>query len=105
MSLYEKPLADYSMTKYLGSQDHKDLAREAMRKTLILLKNGKSLKKPLLPITKKASNILVGEARVDDHSYQCGVRTIEWQGLSVDITSGTINHLIKKHSNRLNNKS
>ncbi|KAM0000851.1 putative glucan 1,3-beta-glucosidase [Helianthus debilis subsp. tardiflorus] len=54
MGLFEKPLADYSMAKYLGSQEHRDLAREAVRKTLALLKNGKSLKKPLLLLPKKS---------------------------------------------------
>ncbi|KAF5775528.1 putative glucan 1,3-beta-glucosidase [Helianthus annuus] len=39
MSLFENPLADYSMTKYLGCQEHRDLAREAVRKSLVLLKN------------------------------------------------------------------
>ncbi|KAI3715843.1 hypothetical protein L6452_22831 [Arctium lappa] len=40
MGLFENPLADYSMAKYLGSQEHINLAREAVRKTLVLLKNG-----------------------------------------------------------------
>ncbi|KAJ0657377.1 putative glucan 1,3-beta-glucosidase [Helianthus annuus] len=89
MGLFEKPLADYSMAKYLGSQEHRDLAREAVRKTLVLLKNGKSLKKPLLPLPKKASKILVAGSHADNMGYQCGGWTIEWQGLSGDITDGT----------------
>lgn len=99
MGLFEKPLADYSMTKYLGSQEHRDLAREAVRKTLVLLKNGKSSKKPLLPLPKKASKILVAGAHADNLGYQCGGWTIEWQGLSGDITSGTIKSPSKKRLN------
>ncbi|MFS8019627.1 putative glucan 1,3-beta-glucosidase [Helianthus anomalus] len=53
MGLFEKLLADYSMAKYLGSQEHRDLAREVVRKTLVLLKNGKSLKTPLLPLLSR----------------------------------------------------
>ncbi|KAJ0908702.1 putative glucan 1,3-beta-glucosidase [Helianthus annuus] len=39
MGLFENPLADYSYAKYLGCQEHRDLAREAVRKSLVLLKN------------------------------------------------------------------
>ncbi|KAJ0837610.1 putative glucan 1,3-beta-glucosidase [Helianthus annuus] len=81
MGLFEKLLADYSMAKYLGSQEHRDLAREAMRKTFALLKNGKSLKTPLLPLPKQASKIQVAGSHVDNIGYQCGGWTIEWQGL------------------------
>nr|XP_043632279.1 beta-glucosidase BoGH3B-like [Erigeron canadensis] len=89
MGLFEHPLSDYSMAKYLGSQEHRNLAREAVRKTLVLLKNGKSLKKPLLPLPKKASKILVAGSHADNLGYQCGGWTLEWQGLSGDITDGT----------------
>ncbi|XP_076896694.1 uncharacterized protein LOC143549720 [Bidens hawaiensis] len=82
MGLFENPLADYSMAKYLGSQEHRDLAREAVRKTLVLLKNGKSLASPLLPLSKKASKILVAGSHADNLGYQCGGWTIQWQGLS-----------------------
>ncbi|XP_076950068.1 uncharacterized protein LOC143622942 [Bidens hawaiensis] len=89
MGLFENPLADYSMTKYLGCQEHRELAREAVRKTLVLLKNGKSSMKPLLPLPKKTSKILVAGSHADNIGSQCGGWTIEWQGVSGDITSGT----------------
>ncbi|KAJ0829795.1 putative glucan 1,3-beta-glucosidase [Helianthus annuus] len=89
MGLFEKPLADYSMAKYFGSEEHRDLAREAVRKTLVLLKNGKSLKTPLLLLPKQASKMLVAGSHADNICYQCGGWTIEWQGLSGDITDGT----------------
>ncbi|XP_076934248.1 uncharacterized protein LOC143600439 [Bidens hawaiensis] len=79
MGLFENPLADYSMAKYLGSQEHRDLARESVRKTLVLLKNGKSLDNPL---SKKASKILVAGSHADNLGYQCGGWTIQWQGVS-----------------------
>nr|XP_043609108.1 beta-glucosidase BoGH3B-like [Erigeron canadensis] len=89
MGLFETPLADYSMAKYLGCQEHRDLAREAVRKTLVLLKNGKSSVHPLLPLPKKTSKILVAGSHADNIGYQCGGWTIEWQGLSGNITAGT----------------
>ncbi|KAK4432652.1 Beta-glucosidase BoGH3B [Sesamum alatum] len=89
MGLFEHPLADYSMTKYLGSQEHRELAREAVRKSLVLLKNGQSSYKPLLPLPKKASKILVAGTHADNIGNQCGGWTIQWQGLSGNITDGT----------------
>ncbi|XP_058747181.1 uncharacterized protein LOC131620191, partial [Vicia villosa] len=90
MGLFEKPLADYSLADHLRSQEHRELAREAVRKSLVLLKNGESVDKPLLPLPKKASKILVSGIHADNLGYQCGGWTIQWQGLSGNnITSGT----------------
>ncbi|XP_031258524.1 uncharacterized protein LOC116116599, partial [Pistacia vera] len=90
MGLFENPLADDSLVDQLGSQEHRELAREAVRKSLVLLKNGESADQPLLPLPKKASKILVAGTHADNLGYQCGGWTIEWQGLSGNnITSGT----------------
>ncbi|OIV90073.1 hypothetical protein TanjilG_01527 [Lupinus angustifolius] len=90
MGLFENPLADYSLVNQLGSQEHRELAREAVRKSLVLLKNGESAYKPLLPLPKKASKILVAGTHADNLGYQCGGWTIEWQGVSGNnVTSGT----------------
>lgn len=62
------------------------MAREAVRKSLVLLKNGESL----LPLPKKATKILVAGSHADNLGYQCGGWTIEWQGLGGNnLTSGT----------------
>ncbi|ESW13599.1 hypothetical protein PHAVU_008G210100 [Phaseolus vulgaris] len=81
MGLFENPLADPSLVNQLGSEEHRQLAREAVRKSLVLLKNGKSAEKPLLPLPKKAANILVAGSHADNLGYQCGGWTITWQGL------------------------
>ncbi|KAK1389767.1 Lysosomal beta glucosidase [Heracleum sosnowskyi] len=98
MGLFENPLADYSMTKYLGRKEHRELAREAVRKSLVLLKNGKYANKPLLPLSKKAPKILVAGSHADNIGNQCGGWTIVWQGKSGNITTGgtTILSAIKK---------
>ncbi|XP_059668599.1 uncharacterized protein LOC132313709 [Cornus florida] len=89
MGLFENPLADLSLAKHLGSQEHRELAREAVRRSLVLLKNGESADKPLLPLPKKASKILVAGSHADNIGNQCGGWTIEWQGLGGNITVGT----------------
>jgi beta-glucosidase len=89
MGLFENPIADLSLANQLGSKEHRELAREAVRKSLVLLKNGKSTK-PLLPLPKKSSKILVAGSHADNLGNQCGGWTITWQGLSgSDLTSGT----------------
>lgn len=90
MGLFENPMADLSLANQLGSQEHRELAREAVRKSLVLLKNGKSANKPLIPLPKKAPKILVAGSHADNLGYQCGGWTIEWQGVTGnDQTTGT----------------
>ncbi|TQD94126.1 hypothetical protein C1H46_020321 [Malus baccata] len=90
MGLFEEPLADLSFTNQLGSQEHRELAREAVRRSLVLLKNGESADKLLLPLPKKASKILVAGSHADNLGYQCGGWTMEWQGVSGNnFTEGT----------------
>ncbi|RDX69324.1 hypothetical protein CR513_51575 [Mucuna pruriens] len=82
MGLFENPLADTSLVNQLGSQEHRDLAREAVRKSLVLLKNGKNESAPLLPLPKKVPKLLVAGSHADNLGYQCGGWTIKWQGFS-----------------------
>nr|3WLI_A Chain A, Beta-D-glucan exohydrolase isoenzyme ExoI [Hordeum vulgare subsp. vulgare]3WLO_A Chain A, Beta-D-glucan exohydrolase isoenzyme ExoI [Hordeum vulgare subsp. vulgare]6JG1_A Chain A, Barley exohydrolase I [Hordeum vulgare subsp. vulgare]6JG2_A Chain A, Barley exohydrolase I [Hordeum vulgare subsp. vulgare]6MD6_A Chain A, Beta-D-glucan exohydrolase isoenzyme ExoI [Hordeum vulgare subsp. vulgare] len=90
MGLFENPYADPAMAEQLGKQEHRDLAREAARKSLVLLKNGKtSTDAPLLPLPKKAPKILVAGSHADNLGYQCGGWTIEWQGDTGRTTVGT----------------
>ncbi|KAK4593547.1 hypothetical protein RGQ29_017597 [Quercus rubra] len=82
MGIFENPLADFSLVNELGSQAHRDLAREAVRKSLVLLKNGENKTNPILPLSKKAPKILVSGTHADNLGYQCGGWTIEWEGFS-----------------------
>jgi len=73
-------------------QAHKELARAAVRKTLVLLKNGKEGDSPLLPLPKRALKILVAGTHAHNLGYQCGGWTINWQGFSGNSdTTGNLN--------------
>ncbi|CAL5024197.1 unnamed protein product [Urochloa decumbens] len=94
MGLFENPYADASLAGELGKPEHRDLAREAVRKSLVLLKNGKPGEKPLLPLPKKphgGGGILVAGGHADDLGSQCGGWTINWQGFTGNnsLTAGT----------------
>ncbi|MFT5140141.1 MAG: beta-glucosidase [Lysobacterales bacterium] len=58
-----------------GSKQHRELAREAVRKSLVLLKNQDGI----LPLSKQ-SRILVAGRNADNRGAQCGGFTVEWQG-------------------------
>ncbi|XP_078165309.1 uncharacterized protein LOC144560023 [Carex rostrata] len=91
MGLFENPFPDPSLAGELGKQEHRDLAREAVRKSLVLLKNGKYKEKPVLPLPKKCGKILVAGSHADNLGYQCGGWTITWQGQggNDNVTVGT----------------
>ncbi|XP_031111405.1 uncharacterized protein LOC116015470 isoform X2 [Ipomoea triloba] len=90
MGLFENPMADFSLANQLGSQEHRELARKAVRKSAVLLKNGKSENEALVPLPKKAAKILVAGSHAHNLGYQCGGWTMQWQGVpGNDLTTGT----------------
>ena len=62
---------DYAL---LGSADHRAIAREAVAKSQVLLKNN-----GILPL-KKGANILVAGSAADDIAQASGGWTLTWQG-------------------------
>ncbi|KMZ65694.1 Beta-glucosidase, family GH3 [Zostera marina] len=82
MGLFEYPLADYNLTHELGSKKHQELAREAVRKSLVLLKNKRHDGKPFLPLQKKVNKIFVAGTHANNIGFQCGGWTINWQGFN-----------------------
>ncbi|GMI92286.1 hypothetical protein like AT5G04885 [Hibiscus trionum] len=90
LGLFENPMADESFVDQLGHQAHRDLAREAVRKSLVLLKNGGNAAEPMLPLPKNSPKILVAGSHADNLGNQCGGWTINWQGGDGNnLTAGT----------------
>lgn len=87
--LFEFPLSDRSLLDIVGCKPHRDLAREAVRKSLVLLKNGKDISEPFLPLNKNAKRILVTGTHADNLGFQCGGWTKTWYGASGRITVGS----------------
>lgn len=69
------PSPDYSV---IGSADHLALAREAVAKSLVLLKNNDAI----LPV-RPGSKVLVTGSGADNLAMQSGGWTISWQGTDV----------------------
>jgi beta-glucosidase len=70
------PLADRNLQKSFGSAAHRRVARQAVRESLVLLKNNDKV----LPLTKRASRILVAGVGANDAGIQSGGWTVTWQG-------------------------
>lgn len=85
LGLFEHPYADPALRETVGSDAHRTLARQAVRESLVLLKNEDAI----LPIAKDTPLIYVAGQGADDIGMQCGGWTIEWQGKSGDIQPGT----------------
>jgi beta-glucosidase len=85
LGLFEQPFSDPAYRDTIGSDAHRELAREAVAKSLVLLKNDNSV----LPIAKETGLIYVAGMLANDIGAQCGGWTIEWQGKSGNITAGT----------------
>ncbi len=72
-----------------GSDEHREIAREAVRKSLVLLKNDTVNGQTAMETLANSSNILVAGSKANDIGVQCGGWTISWQGSAGDITEGT----------------
>lgn len=73
----------------LGSEEHREVAREAVRKSMVLLKNDVVGGKTAMEALADSKNILVAGSKADDIGAQCGGWTITWQGNEGDTTEGT----------------
>lgn len=85
LGLFEHPLTDRSYTGTVGSADHRAIARQAVRESMVLLKNSGNV----LPLAKSGGKIFVAGKNADDIGNQSGGWTISWQGSSGNITTGT----------------
>ncbi|RPI27201.1 MAG: beta-glucosidase [Acidobacteria bacterium] len=79
------PLTDPAFKARFGSVGHREVAREAVRQSVVLLQNQGGI----LPLAKNIGRIHVAGKNADNIGNQCGGWTIEWQGKSGDITPGT----------------
>jgi len=85
LGLFELPYSRSDLLESVGSNAHREIAREAVRKSLVLLKNEDSV----LPLAVDTKTIFIAGAGANDIGLQSGGWTIEWQGKVGNITPGT----------------
>jgi beta-glucosidase len=76
MGLFNKTGADPVLTAAIGSAEHREVARECVRQSLVLLKNANHA----LPLSKNLKHLHVMGEGANDIGIQCGGWTLSWQG-------------------------
>ncbi|WP_142784517.1 glycoside hydrolase family 3 protein [Changchengzhania lutea] len=77
LGLFKNPFPDSTLISKIGSSAHRDKARQIVRESLVLLKNGNKA----LPIDKQTKKIVVVGEHANNSGLQSGGWTIKWQGV------------------------
>lgn len=85
MGLFENPFPDTLLVDTIGCKTHRDVARQAVRESLVLLKN----KNHTLPISKKTSKVVVVGEHANNSGLQSGGWTTAWQGVNENYKGAT----------------
>ena len=75
LGLFDEKKPHMFPKNFVGNDDHKKLARKAVRQSIVLLKNNDSV----LPLNPKKHYLVVGKSAIDIKN-QMGGWTISWQG-------------------------
>src|SRR5699024_2030683 len=86
---FESAYANRDLLDDFASGEHKAIAREAVAKSLTLLKNSELNDSTLVSELNNMENIVVGGSSANDIGMQNGGWTITWQGSKGNITAGT----------------
>ncbi len=84
MGIFDKLEVDPALTASIGSAAHREVARQCVRESLVLLKNSNGA----LPLGKTIKHLHVVGQAADDLGMQCGGWTITWQGKVGAVTPG-----------------
>jgi beta-glucosidase len=84
LGLFDNPFQDKKLIKKIGIKKHRDVARQAVRESLVLLKNDNNT----LPLRKDAKIMVVGEFG-DNTGLQSGGWTVNWQGTTENYKGAT----------------
>jgi beta-glucosidase len=84
LGLFAGDSTDPKLTAAIGSPEHRAVARQCVRESLVLLKNDNHV----LPLSKNIKHLTVVGAGADDLGMQCGGWTIDWQGRMGEVTHG-----------------
>lgn len=84
MGLFDAAPKDSDLLAEFGGAKHREVARECVRQSLVLLKNSNRA----LPLSKQIKHLHVVGSAADDIGIQCGGWTISWQGHTGPVIHG-----------------
>lgn len=85
LGLFENPYTAPNLADVVGSEEHRQIARQAVRESLVLLKN----EDQVLPLSEELPVLQVSGAKANSIGVQSGGWTITWQGIFGNIQPGT----------------
>lgn len=85
LGLFENPFPDTTLVAKIGSKEHRNIAKQAVRESLVLLKN----KNAVLPISKETKKIVVVGEHANSSGLQSGGWTVNWQGTQKNYKGAT----------------
>ena len=84
LGLFTHPFPKASLISKIGSKTHRDVARQAVRESLVLLKNDHTL-----PLAKDTPTIVVVGEHANNTGLQSGGWTLRWQGVQESYKGAT----------------
>jgi len=85
LGLFENPFSNIDLVSEIGSKEHRKVAKQAVRESLVLLKNDNET----LPVDKETKKIVVVGEHANSSGLQSGGWTINWQGTKENYKGAT----------------
>lgn len=85
LGLFDNPFPDANLIDKIGSKEHREVARKAVRESLVLLKNEDAV----LPLSKETKKIIVVGEHANSSGLQSGGWTVNWQGTKENYKGAT----------------
>ncbi|HSK87910.1 MAG TPA: glycoside hydrolase family 3 protein, partial [Anaerolineales bacterium] len=85
LGLFEQPMPDKKYQSTVRAREHLELARQAVRESLVLLTN----ENEVLPLSKDTGTIFIAGEGANDIGLQSGGWTLQWQGQPGNDNEGT----------------
>jgi beta-glucosidase len=85
LGLFDNPFPDATLVSKIGIKEHRNVAKQAVRESLVLLKN----KNEFLPLSKETIKIVVVGEHANSSGLQSGGWTVNWQGTKENYKGAT----------------
>ena len=85
LGIFDNPFPDAALINTIGTSEHREVARQAVRESLVLLKN----EGDVLPLDKSTPKIVVVGEHANSSGLQSGGWTVNWQGTEENYQGAT----------------